>query len=169
MRRRNELPLVSVDGVVIAGSGRLSERRVHRTVVVGLVWNRCERLLLCRMSPRRGVFPGQWGLPGGGVEPEESIEQALRRELREEIGIEVGEVRPALFKDGVHDKTLANGERVRLYMIFLLFHCRALDERLTLGDELIDCQWVRREELGHFDLNVETRDTIERLSEWGMR
>ncbi|MDI5349372.1 NUDIX domain-containing protein, partial [Salmonella enterica subsp. enterica serovar Kentucky] len=40
--------------------------------------------LLCKMADNRGVFPGQWALSGGGVEPGERIEEALRREVREE-------------------------------------------------------------------------------------
>ena len=62
---------------------------LHRTIVVGLVWNRQGDLLFCRMSPDRGVFPGQWGFPGGGIEPGERMEPALRRELREELGDEL--------------------------------------------------------------------------------
>ncbi len=36
-------------------------------------------------------FPGHWGLFGGAIEPGESEEQALRREVEEETGIALGE------------------------------------------------------------------------------
>ncbi len=64
-----------------------------RLIAVGLIWNQRGELLFCRMKPDRGVFPGQWGFPGGGIEPGEQMTDALQRELREEIGIEVDRIR----------------------------------------------------------------------------
>ncbi|MDI5535053.1 nucleoside triphosphatase NudI, partial [Salmonella enterica subsp. enterica serovar Montevideo] len=52
----------------------------QRTIVCPLIQNDgC--YLLCKMADNRGVFPGQWALSGGGVEPGEHIEEALRREV----------------------------------------------------------------------------------------
>lgn len=57
----------------------------QRTIVCPLIQNE-GHYLLCKMAADRGVFPGQWALSGGGVEPGERIEEALRREIREELG-----------------------------------------------------------------------------------
>lgn len=67
----------------------------HRTIVVGLVWNRRNELLFCKMPNNRGVFPDQWGLPGGGIESNEKMTDALIRELREELGIAIKDIKPA--------------------------------------------------------------------------
>ena len=138
----------------------------HRTIVVGLVWNQHGELLFCRMDPDRGVFPGQWGFPGGGIEPGERMEDALRRELKEELGIEVENIRPAFFKDCLHDKIFADGTTRPVYMIFLLFHCTAVSDRLDLNEEFVEYRWVRDGELGDMELNAETVDTLERLGPW---
>ncbi|HJP70919.1 MAG TPA: NUDIX domain-containing protein [Candidatus Limnocylindria bacterium] len=52
------------------------------------------RILLVRFEfPDRHV----WACPGGGLEPGESHEDALRRELREEVGLEVEDVGPCIW------------------------------------------------------------------------
>ena len=55
------------------------------TVVAGLLW-RDGRVLICQRDAH-GAFPGKWEFPGGKVEAGEKPEEALRRELFEELGI----------------------------------------------------------------------------------
>lgn len=57
-------------------------------VVAGLIFNQ-DRLLVCQ-RPRLGSFPLKWEFPGGKLEQGEGYEAALRRELKEELGIEAG-------------------------------------------------------------------------------
>lgn len=58
-------------------------------VAVGVLINeRGEFLLTTR--PAGKVYAGYWEFPGGKLEAGESVEQALRRELREELGIAIG-------------------------------------------------------------------------------
>jgi len=56
-----------------------------RIVAAALLWQQ-GRLLICQRSPG-GDFPNQWEFPGGKAEPGEPPEEALRRELEEELGI----------------------------------------------------------------------------------
>lgn len=57
-------------------------------VVAGLLRNSSGRILLSR-RPAGKARAGLWEFPGGKVRPGESPQEALRRELREELGIEV--------------------------------------------------------------------------------
>jgi 8-oxo-dGTP diphosphatase len=58
-------------------------------VAVGVLIDADGRFLLTS-RPEGKVYAGHWEFPGGKVEAGESIEQALRRELHEELGITIG-------------------------------------------------------------------------------
>ncbi|ESC17730.1 nucleoside triphosphatase NudI, partial [Salmonella enterica subsp. enterica serovar Agona str. 0322] len=84
----------------------------QRTIVCPLIQND-GYYLLCKMADNRGVFPGQWALSGGGVEPGERIEEALRREVREELGEQLilSDITPWTFRDDIRVKTYADGRQ----------------------------------------------------------
>jgi 8-oxo-dGTP diphosphatase len=62
-------------------------------VAVGVLIDPGGRFLLTS-RPAGKVYAGYWEFPGGKVEPGESVEQALRRELHEELGITIGAAHP---------------------------------------------------------------------------
>lgn len=131
-----------------------------RVIVVALVRNDRGDYLICRMPKDRGVFPEQWGLPGGGIEEGERMETALRRELREELGVEVSDIKPLFFKDGQHRKSFADGSQREVYMIFLIFSCVAASVELKLSPEFTDYAWVKGDALGDYNLNSATIETF---------
>lgn len=55
--------------------------------VVGAVLRNDNRVLLCLRSRERKHYPGVWDVPGGHVDGHESPQEALVRELEEELGI----------------------------------------------------------------------------------
>jgi len=62
-------------------------------VAVGVLIDAHGRFLLTS-RPEGKVYAGYWEFPGGKLEAGETVEAALRRELHEEIGIEIGAVQP---------------------------------------------------------------------------
>ena len=56
---------------------------------------------LLTSRPEGKVYAGYWEFPGGKLEAGETVEQALRRELHEELGITIGAVQP--WKTEMHD------------------------------------------------------------------
>ena len=68
-------------------------QRVPVDVAVGVLIDPEGRFLLTS-RPEGKVYAGYWEFPGGKLEAGETVEQALRRELIEELGITIGAVRP---------------------------------------------------------------------------
>ena len=68
------------------------ERKVVE-VAVGVLIQPGGQFLLTSRPPGK-VYEGYWEFPGGKLEAGESVEEALRRELQEEIGITIGVVHP---------------------------------------------------------------------------
>lgn len=56
-------------------------------VVVAAVLQQDDQVLLCHRSPTREWFPNVWDFPGGHVETGETHQEALARELDEELGV----------------------------------------------------------------------------------
>ena len=63
--------------------------RKHTEVAVGILL-RADGALLLSTRPAGKPYAGYWEFPGGKLEAGESVEQALRRELQEEIGVTIG-------------------------------------------------------------------------------
>jgi 8-oxo-dGTP diphosphatase len=80
-------PLIA-DGQVTRSGG--PDRKVVDVAVGVLIRPDGDFLLTSR--PQGKVYAGYWEFPGGKLEPGESVEAALRRELQEELGIEIGAV-----------------------------------------------------------------------------
>ncbi len=57
-------------------------------VVAGILWR--EGKYLATQRPAHKVHGGYWEFPGGKVEAGESLEEALQRELKEELGLDIG-------------------------------------------------------------------------------
>lgn len=83
--------MTSVDGVPRPGR---SATDVAVGVLVECDAQGREQRFLLTSRPEGKVYAGHWEFPGGKFEPGETLEQALRRELQEELGITIGAVHP---------------------------------------------------------------------------
>ncbi|MEA9391038.1 nucleoside triphosphatase NudI [Acerihabitans sp. TG2] len=133
----------------------------QRIIVCPIIENNGE-YLLCKMADDRGVFPGQWALSGGGIELGETIEEALRREIKEELGeaLLITRITPWTFRDDIRVKHYQDGTKEEIYMIYLIFDCISANREITFNEEFQEIAWVSPTELGALDLNEATRITF---------
>ena len=130
-------------------------REIQRTIVSALIWSKDGKILMGRKDPAKGgVYPDAWHLPGGGVDDGENLEQALRREINEEVGIDVSKQSVILIPKkgkGASEKTLKTGEKVLAHMEFNYFEVhidKNADEiEVQLGDDLVYLHWFSKREL----------------------
>ena len=66
-----------------------ADPRQHTEVAVGILIRRADDALLLSTRPEGKPYAGYWEFPGGKIEVGETVEQALRRELIEELGITI--------------------------------------------------------------------------------
>jgi ADP-ribose pyrophosphatase YjhB (NUDIX family) len=113
--------------------------------VGGIAFDDDGRLLLIRRANNPGS--GQWSLPGGRVEPGESDETAVIRELREETGLDVipgtwiGTVTRGPFE--IHD-----------------YACEITGGVLTAGDDATEARWSDAADLSALEAAGELVDLL---------
>jgi len=131
----------------------MTEQKFPEPTVGALIFDPEGKVLLIKSH--------KWGdryvIPGGHIELGEKIEDALRREIREETGLEIYDVEFFLLQEFIFDKTFYK----KRHFLFLDHICKTTSAQVTLDQEGQEYVWVYPEEA--LDLQVEpyTRRMIE--------
>lgn len=124
----------------------------HKHIGVAVIWNDRQQILIDR-RPAKGLLGGMWEFPGGKLEEGESYPECIRREIREELGIdiEVGEHLITVTHAYTHFKVSLN-----------VYHCRHISgEPQTI--ECDEIRWVTLDELDDFPFPTANVKIIEAL------
>ncbi|CAB5666497.1 8-oxo-dGTP diphosphatase [Delftia tsuruhatensis] len=73
----------------LSAAAGVAAPRKHTEVAVGVLLREADGALLITSRPPGKPYAGYWEFPGGKLESGETVEQALRRELQEELGVEI--------------------------------------------------------------------------------
>jgi len=133
------------------------DKELHRITSTCIIHKDGKYLLLQRSFDKK-VFPGKWTVPGGGLSTDDytnlpkttsdhwyfALENSLRREIKEEAGIEVGKI------NYLCDITFIRPDGVPV--IILSFYAPYQSGEVKLDGESINHVWTSVEELGNHDL-----------------
>ncbi|WP_277057452.1 NUDIX domain-containing protein [Trichlorobacter lovleyi] len=123
------------------------------TSVVAVIIDEQERVLLTRRSIP--PFKGMWVMPGGKIDLGEPIATALRREVDEEVGLEI-EVGSLI---NVFEHVTPGEENC--HYIILFYRCRPVHYDLSHNpDEVSEAIWVARGDLAQYDMPEGTRSIL---------
>lgn len=109
--------------------------------------------IFIQKRPNAGLMPGLWEFPGGQVESGETLEVALKRELKEELNIQVKNLKP--FMRHKHAYT-------RFKVDLHAYHAELEQGDLQLN-AATEAKWVKPEALGDFAFPAANRKLIEQL------
>jgi 8-oxo-dGTP diphosphatase len=132
-REYPDRPVVGVGAVIVRDGKALIVRRAH--------------------EPRKG----EWSLPGGMLDLGESLTDAVRREVKEETGLDV-ELGPIIETfDRVHRD--AEG-RVRYHFVIIDYVCWSDTGEPVAGSDAEAVAWVTASELDSYGVNVHAAEVL---------
>lgn len=122
-------------------------------VVVPMIFNEKKQVLLVKSHK----WGNKWICPGGKVNPGERLEDAVRRETREELGIDLNEVIYWHFSQHINPQHFFKPA----HFISFIFVCKTTDSNIKLNSEAQEFKWVSPIQATLLDLHPITKNTIE--------
>ncbi|MBC6480301.1 MAG: 8-oxo-dGTP diphosphatase MutT [Hormoscilla sp. GUM202] len=132
--------------------GDISGSLPHKSIGVAAIWNADGTILIDRRRPS-GLLGGLWEFPGGKLEAGETFPECIKREILEELAIEIE----------VGDRLITIDHSYRDFHVTLnVYHCR----HISGVPQTIECdevRWVTLDEIDQFtfpDANLQIIDAL---------
>lgn len=129
----------------------------HFHVTAGIIW-KGNRILITQRPPS-GLLGGLWEFPGGKQEKEETLDECLIREIREELELEIEILKPLVS---------VNHAYTHFKITLHAFECQYKKGRLQLHG-CVNAKWIYPEEIENYAFPGADRKIIEKLSSQRIR
>ena len=134
-------------------SGEKKEARHPEAVVGPLIYNEKGEILLIK-NPK---FKDFWTIPGGHIELNEPAVEALKREIMEETSLELKNIEPISFDEGISPEFFFKDK----HFIYLNYLAELAGGEITKSDEMTEYLWVDPEETASLKITPSVRPLID--------
>lgn len=130
----------------------MSEQKCPAPVVGALIFNQEGKILLITSFK----WKGKYSIPGGHIEIGETIEQALKREIKEETNLDIFDIKFLTLQEFIFGEEFYE----KRHFIFLDYICKTKDANVVLNKEGANYVWVTIDEALKLPIDSYTRTTI---------
>ncbi|MGH7174846.1 MAG: NUDIX hydrolase [Minisyncoccia bacterium] len=155
-----------------------AEKELHRVAVTGIIWREegGKRVyLITKRASHKKAWPNKWTVPGGGMEVEDyihgeatyansespqwygALEKTLRREIKEEVNVEVDAVTYLLDVAAIRPDGIP--------MLVLSMYCKYASGEVALDEDATEYAWIPASEVGKYELIAGIDHEIELVEE----
>ena len=121
------------------------DNKKHIVAITALIKNlNGDKFLILKRSENEIAYPSKWSFTGGKLEKGENILQTLKREIKEEVGLDIED-----YKEYLKDYTFIRPDGHNV--IGFAFLVKAKNENVLLGEDFQDFKWVKPDELKVYD------------------
>lgn len=123
--------------------------------VGAVIFNPEGKILLCKSHK----WENKYVIPGGHIELGESMEEALKREILEETGLSIYNIKLISLKESIYSHKFHE----KKHFIFIDYMCNTDSSDVILNDEAEEYEWVDMDSIENYDLGGFTRELLMEL------
>ncbi|NLW08494.1 MAG: NUDIX domain-containing protein [Firmicutes bacterium] len=123
--------------------------------VGAVIFNPEKKILLCKSCK----WHGEYMIPGGHIELGEKMEEALKREILEETGLKIYDIRLLALKEFISSDT----SQEKKHFIFIDYVCKTDSSNVVLNEEAEDYIWIGLDEIEKYNINSFTKALLAEL------